>query len=118
MNDKFIIAKNIKTFILNLDDMIINMPKKENYMKDKLLETSLELLYDVYQTNHTINKEQKNIKQIDILSKINILDFYIERLYIKKYISEKQALKKSNELLIINKMVYKWINESNIRTNK
>jgi len=91
MNEKFIIAKNIKNFILNLDDMIINMPKKENYMKDKILETSLELLYDVYRTNHTINKDQKTIKQIDILSKINILDFYIERLYIKKYISENKC---------------------------
>lgn len=118
MNEKFLITKYIKTFILNLDDMIVNMPKKELYMKDKLLDTSLEVLYLVYEANYITDKTIKKEKQIKLLSKIHLLDFYIERLYEKKYISEKVCLKKSNELLKISKMVYKWINESKSSATK
>lgn len=38
-----------------------------------------------------------------------MLDFYIERAYKKKYISERQCLNKINELEEINKMIYSWI---------
>ena len=118
MNDKFLIVKYLKIFILNLDDMIINLPRKELYMKDKLLDTSLEILYSIYEANYINDKTLKKQKQIKILSQIHLLDFYIERLYEKKYISEKICLKKSNELSKISKMVYKWINESKFTTVK
>ena len=114
MNEKFLIAKYMKNFILNLDDMIINMPKKENYMKDKILETSLQVLYDIYEANYKKGQDRKE-KQVQILSKIHLLDFYLERLYEKRYISEKICLRKSNELLQINKMVYKWIHETRVK---
>ena len=78
--------------------MIINLPRKENVMKDKLLDTSLSILYDVYEANYLTKKDKKN-KQIQILSKIGLLDFYIERLYLKKYISEKMCSKKSKQSL-------------------
>ena len=39
-----------------------------------------------------------------------MLDFYLEKSYKKKYISEKLCQKKSNELLHLSKMVYQWRN--------
>ena len=38
-----------------------------------------------------------------------MLDFYFEESFKKKYISERQALRKTNELSVITKMMYGWI---------
>ena len=105
MND-FLIVKNMKQFILSLDDIIVNYPRKENVIKDRLFNDSLDILYLIYKANYS--KDRRNI-QIEILSKISMLDFYLERSLKNKYISEKQCLKKSNQLLTITKMVHGWI---------
>lgn len=105
MND-FLIVKNMKQFIMSLDDIIVNYPRKENVIKDRLFNDSLAILYLIYKANYS--KDRRNI-QIKILSKISMLDFYLERSLKNKYISEKQCLKKSNQLLTITKMVHGWI---------
>lgn len=104
--NEFLIVKNMKQFIMSLDNIIINYPRKENVIKDRLLNDSLDILYSIYEANYS--KNRKNI-QIKILSKISMLDFYLERSLKNKYISEKECLKKSNQLLTITKMVHGWI---------
>lgn len=96
----------MKQFIMSLDDIIVNYPRKENVIKDRLFNDSLDILYLIYKANYS--KDRRNI-QIEILSKISMLDFYLERSLKNKYISEKQCLKKSNQLLTITKMVHGWI---------
>ena len=88
--EKFLIVKYMKKFILDLDDLLNNCPKKDYCNKDL-----------IYNSNYIDVDNRKNI-QIMILSKINMLDFYIERLYLKKYISQKQLLKKISEIEKIN----------------
>ena len=105
MND-FLIVKNMKQFIMSVDDIIVNYPRKENVIKDRLFNDSLDILYLIYKANYS--KDRRNI-QIEILSKISMLDFYLERSLKNKYISEKQCLKKSNQLLTITKMAHGWI---------
>ena len=105
MND-FLIVKNMKNFIMSLDNIVVNYPRKENVIKDRLFNDSLDILYLIYKANYS--KDRLNI-QIEILSKISMLDFYLERSLKNKYISEKQCLKKSNQLLTITKMVHGWI---------
>ena len=105
MND-FLIVKNMKQFIMSLDNIIINYPRKENVIKDRLFNDSLDILYLIYKANYS--QDRRNI-QIKILSKISMLDFYLERSLKKKYISEKECLKKSNQLLTITKMIHGWI---------
>ncbi len=105
MND-FLIVKNMKNFIMSLDNIVVNYPRKENVIKDRLFNDSLDILYLIYKANYS--KDRKNI-QIKILSKISMLDFYLERSLKNKYISEKQCLKKSNQLFTITKMVHGWI---------
>lgn len=104
--NEFLIVKNMKQFIMSLDNIIINYPRKENVIKDRLLNDSLDILYSIYEANYS--KNRKNI-QIKILSKISMLDFYLERSLKNKYISEKECLKKSNQLLTITKMIHGWI---------
>ena len=91
-NEKFLIIKNIKKFILELETLLITFPKKDMFTKDRVYNDALELI------------EYK----IKALGKINKLDFYLERAYKLKYISEKQLINKSGELAKINRMIYAW----------
>lgn len=106
MYNNFRLINNFKKFIISLDLFFINFPKKEKILKDRFYTCSYDILEMIYYTNFLENKKDNQMK---ILSKINMLDFYLERSYKLKYISEKQCLNKSNELLNITKMIYSWI---------
>ncbi len=106
MNNDFRVLKHMKQFILSLDSILINYPKKEKVLKDKIRSTSYELLELILLANL---KENKLEEQQLIIVKISMLDFYFEESYKKKYISERQALRKTNELSVITKMMYGWI---------
>lgn len=106
--DEFKIVKNIKEFILSLDKYLINYPRCEFELRNRLVYDSYELLELVYLANYSKLEERRSI-QIKAMMKINILDFYLESSFKKKVLSEKQCLKLSNKLLIINKMMYGWM---------
>ena len=106
MND-FMIVKNIKLFIYNLDNIVVNIPNRDKIIKDRLYNTSYEVLYLVYRCNYNSNKQEVYYK--DILSNISMLDFYLERCLKNKYISSKSCEKLSKDLLKITKMIYGWI---------
>ena len=106
MNNEFRIIKNMKQFILSLDILLINYPKSEKILKDKIKSTSYEILELILLANL---KQDKLVEQQLIISKINMLDFYFEESYKKKYISEKTCMRKVQELSNITKMVYGWI---------
>lgn len=108
-SEKFLIVKNIKKFILGLEVILVNFPKKEFLTKDMIYKDALKILELVYIANEIDDLNEKKKIQIEILGKINMLDFYLERAYKRKYINEKQCMFKSNELEQITKMIYKWI---------
>lgn len=96
----------MKEFILDNDTIIINFPKREYILKDKIETTSLEILELIFLANNTNNNEYIDI----ILSKISMLDFYLEKSYKRKYINKKVLEKKVYELTLITKMIYGWKN--------
>ena len=112
--EKFLIVKNIKKFILGLELILVNFPRKEFLTKDMIYKDALEILELVYIANDMDDLDKKRECQIKILAKLNMLDFYMERAYKRKYINEKQCLSKSNELETISKMVYKWIKSERV----
>lgn len=113
MNNEFQIVKNMKIFINSIDNIIINYPKKEIIIKNRLLNDSLDILELIYLANYHKDYEKRTDLQKQILSKISMLDFYLERSYKNKYISEKVCLNKTNQLNRITKMIYGWIKNAN-----
>lgn len=107
-NDRFLITKNIKVFILGLEKLLVTFPKKDILTRNMIYNDSLDLLELVTKANYETRKEIKKEYQVAALAKINKIDFYLERAYKLKYISEKQCLNKTGELLKINKMIFMW----------
>ena len=107
-DDKFKIVKYVKEFILCLDDYIINFPKKEFELKNRLVNDSYELLELLYLANYLDINDRKDIQR-KIISKVNIIDFYLELSYKKHIISERQLNKLSSRLLTINKLINSWV---------
>lgn len=105
MNNNFIIIKNMKLFINSLDNMISIIPNKDRILKDRLYNTSYDVLYYLNIANYGDKMEYSGI----ILSNISMLDFYLERCLKNKYITSRVCDKKSNELLRITKMIYGWL---------
>ena len=108
-NNNFRLVNNMKKFIMSLDSFLDNYPKKELIMKDNMYKCSYEILELIYYANQLddINMKMDIQKKID--SKLSMLDFYLERSFKLHFISEKQCLNKSNDLLVITKMIYGWI---------
>lgn len=107
-NEKFLIIKDIKNFILGLESLLVNFPKKDTFTKDRVYNDALEVIELITLANYDKRLDYKRTYQIKALAKLNKLDFYLERAYKLKYISERQLLNKSNELAKINKMIYSW----------
>ena len=105
----FKIACIIKKFILESEKMLENIPRHDFYNRDKFRNDVTELLRLVYLANLIDEKITKKQYQLDICARISMLDFYLERAYILKYISEKQLYNYTKRLEIILKMTKGWI---------
>ena len=107
MND-FKILNYVKKFIISLEKVVLTFPKKDFISRELLYNDSLDLLELIYKANYEKESTLKHNYQIEIMAKINKIDFYLERAYKLRYISEKELMVKSNTLREINKMVYVW----------
>lgn len=110
-NDKFLIIKKLKDFCLNVDKIIINFPKKEYVIKDRILNDSLNVLEEVIYTNLDRNNINRINSKQKIITKISMLDFYIEYLFKKKIINKKVFNKIINELNEISRLTYGWLKD-------
>ncbi len=61
--NEFRIVKNIKKYILSLDKILVNFPRKEKILKDKIKETSFDVLELTYYAN-TLEEKKEIQKQI------------------------------------------------------
>ena len=106
MNNNFLIIKNMKNFISSLDDLVNVIPNRDKMLKDRLYNTSYDILYYLNLANYSNNKKEYGSI---ILTNISMIDFYLERCLKNKYITSRLCEKKSNELIRITKMVYGWL---------
>ena len=68
-NDKFLIIKNIKNFILSLEKLLITFPKKDMFTKNMVYEDALEVLELVSKFKYI--SERQCMNAIRDLEKIN-----------------------------------------------
>ena len=110
--DKFKLVTKIKTFILESEKILENIPRYNFYNRDKFRDDITEVLHLVYLANTITNIEDKKKYQQDIFSRLSMIDFYLERAYVYKYISEKQLYNYSKKLEEIIKMTKGWMNSN------
>ena len=109
-NNDFKILQKYKSFLMNLDNSLENIPRKDIYLKDRIKNISLDVLKDILLCSYDTSSVK--MYRTSIKANIALLDFMLERLLLKKYISEKNLYKLANELVEINKMVTGWLNNS------
>ena len=102
MHEKLVVVNDIKKTILYLDKIIVNFPRTEKVLKDKISNTYYEVLELVYFSN-LLDVKERIIYQKRIISKIKMLDFYFKISCDKKY------MKVGNFLLNMIKQLYGWI---------
>ena len=109
MNNDFKLIILVKDYILSLEDLLINIPNRDYYNKNAMRAYLDEILYLVYLINNHRDKNIKiNLKYV-LLSKVGMLNFYIEGYHKLKYISKKQVFYNAKTLEEITKVIYGWI---------
>lgn len=89
--------------------MLENIPRYDFYNRDRFREDITEILHLANSINNTIDKKKY---QQDIFPRLSMIDFYLERAYMHKYINEKQLYKYSYKLEEIIKITKCWINSN------
>lgn len=95
-----------KLFLSNLQETLECIPRKEKYIKEMFLKEAFGILELLYETNELIDKK---MKRNQIVSKISMMDYYLEYFYTRKELSKKITSRKSYELEVILKMVKSWL---------
>ena len=108
-NDKFKLASLVKKIILDSEDLIVNIPRSDYYNRDKFRDDITNILYLIYLANNIEDKDNRLKYQYDILARLSMIDFYLERAYLLKYISQKQLYNYTKKLEEIIKMTKGWI---------
>lgn len=89
-----------------MKSVVIYYPRIEYILKDRLINTSYDLLELIYLANVM---EDRLVFQKRILSKLSMLDTYLEFSYNHKCISLKKMQRGARYLSVIRKMVYGWL---------
>lgn len=106
MNANFNILNKIKRLNVYLDKLIINFPKKETVLKNRLencMFSLIELIFS-YEIQSVYRIKEKYLK--DMLIDLSMINYYIEISYERKYISKRQSEVVGRFLVEIRKMIY------------
>lgn len=105
INPDFKILTKLEEFTLLLDKTIENVPNKDKYYKDLIRNKVIELLDNIcFVNNVRLHKREYELFRGKIKTNIDIIDFLLERIYLKKYISVSTLEKAGYKLKEINIM--------------
>lgn len=106
--EKFKIINFIRELILYIDSNLDNFPKKDIELKNRIRNTSYDLLELAYLANTSQDKIYKE-KLIDkIIAKVKIIDFLLNICYDKQIINSKRYIKFGSKLDDIIKYALGW----------
>ncbi len=105
MYDRLIIATKIKKTIELIEKTVLNYPHEYKELKSRIINTSYDLLENVYYASLT-----KNINSMkNIIVKIKMIDYYLNISVHRKLINLKKYESIGNHLLEVTKMTNIWI---------
>lgn len=111
IKDNFRIVINIKKFIYYIKRTVLNFPNNEKVLKDSIIKG----LYDILELTYYANElDDRFSVQASILSKIRMINYYLQESCDKKYISLKKFSISGEFLLNITKGIYGWINSEKV----
>ena len=110
ISNDFNILNKSKVFIIELDNLIENIPRKDYFYKDKIRTVSNYILELILKCNYEEKDFNISYYVANIKGSIAYLDFLLDRLYDMKYINSKNLYNITLKLIEINKMVTGWLN--------
>lgn len=105
--EKFKVINYIRNLVINVDNHLENFPKKEIEIKNRIRNTSYDILELAYQINVSTNKDKVYLIE-EIVAKIKVIDFLINLCYDKKIINSKRYIKFGESLDTILKYLIGW----------
>ncbi len=106
--EKFKVIDFIREFIIYVDSHMDNFPRKDIEIKNRIRNTSYDLLEIAYRANQTKENKEKYIDQIVV--KVKLLDFLLNLCYDKQIINNKRYVKFGEKLDDILKFSAGWKN--------
>lgn len=118
MNDRLRFTRNIKQFILYIDDIVDDFPNNEKVLRDKIKDAAYFLLEFAFLANENdVYREvkQRIFNQRKIIVYLKMLDFYFYQAYLNKFVEYKRYTKISKRLLSLVKELYGWMRSDEYR---
>ena len=108
VEEKFKLLNYIYDYIDKMYEYIANFPRKHEIIKNKLIETSFELLEKISAGNYSHNKKYKKQMADEAVSKVKTLYFLLLMIEKDKMISNKMIHKLRLQLDNISKCLVGW----------
>ncbi len=107
--EKFKIIQFIREFILYIDNHLDNFPKKDIELKNRIRNSSYDLLELAYKANVTTNNNYRKNLLEELIAKIKVIDFLLNICYEKQIINSKRYVKFGGKMDDILKYTLGWI---------
>lgn len=107
--EKFKVIQFVRELIIYIDNSLENFPKKDIELKNRIRNTSYDLLEIMYLANTTKNLERKKELLEKIISKIKVIDFLLNLCYEKEIINGKKYIKFGTKIDDILKYTLGWL---------
>ena len=107
--EKFKIIQFIRELLIKIDKELDNFPKKDIEIKNRIRNTSYDLLEIAYTANATSDEKRKKELLEIAIAKIKVIDFLLNLAYDKEIITNKKYLKFGMKMDDIIKYTSGWL---------
>lgn len=104
MEDKLLIARNVRKTINYIEKNIYNFPNNYKILKIRILNSCYNILENVYRANIDQDKKAKK----EVIVEIKMLNYYLKQALDKELIGKKKFLSYAKHLEEIHNMVLSW----------
>ena len=116
--EKFKILQYIRELLIMIEKEMINFPKKDIELKNRIRNNAYDILEIAYEANTAEEIEYKKMLLLKVIAKIKVIDFLLNMSYDKGIINEKRYYKFGNKMDDIVKYVTGWIKVLNKNKTK